>query len=154
MIRLLFRHPWLFRLLMSLYPPFLGAGVRVRSASRDLRDVEVQLRMRIFNRNAMGTHFGGSLYAMTDPFYVLMFIANLGPGYEVWDRSARIQFQRPGRGVVSAHFHLDEEDLRKAREAVAGGAPYTPVYTVKIRDRQGRSVATIRKELYIRRRGD
>lgn len=152
MQRLLFLNRWLFCVLVSLFPPFLGAGIWVRRVRPDWREIEVRLSLRLFNRNAMGTHFGGSLYAMTDPFLVLMFIANLGPGYEVWDRSAQIQFQRPGRGPVRARFALDDGDLQRARDATAGGLPYTPVFTVYVRDPENRTIATVRKELYIRRR--
>jgi hypothetical protein len=68
---------------MNLWPPFLGAGIRVRFISRDWRKIVTQLRLYGLNRNYMGTHFGGSLFSMTDPFYMLMLIRTLGKDYSI-----------------------------------------------------------------------
>jgi len=146
-----FRSPQLFRRLMNLYPPFLGAGIRVVSVSDDFRAIDVALKLGLGNRNAFGTHFGGSLYAMADPFLALMFAANLGRDYVVWDQSAEIDFERPGRGTVIACFRLGEDDIAQARSVTADGSKYRPQFTVEIRDAQNKRVATVRKQLYIRR---
>ncbi len=45
--------------LMNLYPPYLGAGIRIVHVARDLRTFEVRMRLSWFNRNYLGTHFGG-----------------------------------------------------------------------------------------------
>ena len=60
--------------LFNVWPPFRGAGVRVREIAPDFRSVHVELRMGILNRNYVGTHFGGSLFAMTDPFFMIMMM--------------------------------------------------------------------------------
>lgn len=148
----IFDNAALFRRFMSIYPPYAGAGIRVTRASEDFREVDVELHLCRFNRNAMGTHFGGSLYAMTDPFYVLMYIANLGPRYRVWDLAAHIQFKRPGMGVVTARFRLSAEQIDAAREHTAGGAKYLPKHQVEIRDTADQLVAVVEKEIYIRRK--
>lgn len=75
---------------MSLWPPFLGAGIRVRHISPDWREVTVELRQRWYNRNYIGTHFGGSLFAMTDPFHMLMLMRHLGREYRVLDQGAEV----------------------------------------------------------------
>ena len=67
--------------LLSLYPPYLGAGVRVTRVSDDLRTFEVEMKLRFYNRNYVGTHFGGSLYSMCDPFYMLILLEALGRDY-------------------------------------------------------------------------
>jgi hypothetical protein len=89
---------------MSYWPPFFGAGIRIREISDDFTYVRVEMKLRFWNRNYVGTHFGGSLYSMVDPFYMLMLIENLGRDYIVWDKSASIRFLKPGRGRVSAEF--------------------------------------------------
>ncbi len=53
---------------LNLWPPFLFAGIRVRAIADDFRHARAELRMRPWNRNSVGTHLGGSLFAMTDPF--------------------------------------------------------------------------------------
>ncbi len=60
--------PRLLRHLFNVWPPFLLSGIHVTRLSNDWRHVEVELRLRPWNRNYVGTHFGGSLFAMTDPF--------------------------------------------------------------------------------------
>jgi acyl-coenzyme A thioesterase PaaI-like protein len=141
---------WLFRLL-SLYPPYLGAGVRVK-ASPDLRTFEVRLRLHWWNRNYVGTHFGGSLYAMCDPFFMLILIAALGRGYVVWDKSAVLRFRRPGRGTVTATFHIPQERIDEIRAAADAGGKVEPVFRVDVVDEQGEVVAEIEKLLYVRRK--
>ena len=83
--------------LVNIWPPMAGAGIRVRWGA-DLKSVDVELKLRFWNRNYVGTHYGGSLYSMTDPFYMLMLMNNLGPGYIVWDKAAAIRFRKPGKG--------------------------------------------------------
>lgn len=65
--------------LINFYPPFFGAGIRIKKISEDKTTVEVQMKLTFWNRNYVGTQFGGSLYAMTDPFFMLILIENLGP---------------------------------------------------------------------------
>ncbi len=144
--------PGLLRRTMNLWPPFLGAGITVTRISADYRDVEVRLAMRVFNRNYVGTHFGGSLFAMTDPFFMLMMIHNLCPDYVVWDKAGAIDYLRPGRGTVHAHFHLTAADVRRATRETAHGKKYEPQFQVDIVDAQGTLVARVAKTLYIVRK--
>ena len=107
---------WL-RWALNLYPPYLGAGIRVRHIGADWRLVRVKLGLSWYNRNYVGTQFGGSLYAMTDPFFMLMLLENLGADYIVWDKAASIDFVAPGRGPVYAEFRLDDAVLDGLRAA-------------------------------------
>ncbi|HET6604551.1 MAG TPA: DUF4442 domain-containing protein, partial [Xanthomonadaceae bacterium] len=98
--------PRRLRLLMNLWPPFLFAGIRVLAIGADWRSARVRLRRRWYNANYVGTHFGGSLFAMTDPFRMIPVLRCLGPDYIVWDQSGSIEFVKPGRGTVHAVFEL------------------------------------------------
>lgn len=135
---------------MKWWPPFLGAGIRVKSLSDDFRDAVVELRLGRLNRNAVGTHFGGSLYAMTDPFFMIMLLKNLGGDYLVWDKSGSIEYVAPGRGTVSAHMHLSEKRLAEIRAQAAGGEKVLPEFEVHVKDAKGAIVARVRKVLYVR----
>jgi acyl-coenzyme A thioesterase PaaI-like protein len=137
--------------LINLYPPFLGAGVRVK-ASADLRTFEVSMRLRWWNRNYVGTHFGGSLYAMCDPFFMLILYSALGKGFVVWDKAATIRFRRPGKGRVRAVFHLPEETIEAVQAAALADGKTEPTFTVDVRDEAGEVVATVEKLLYVRRK--
>ena len=64
---------WLRRL-FNVYPPYLGAGVRVARFDDDSRFARVEMPLRWYNRNYVGTHFGGSLYSMVDPFLMIMLM--------------------------------------------------------------------------------
>ena len=140
------------RRLFNWWPPFRAAGIRVRELSPDFRSATVELRMRLFNRNYVGTHFGGSLFAMTDPFFMILMMKNLGPEYVVWDKQGTVRFLRPARGTVTARFVLPEERIHEARSATAGGAKFEPAFRVDIVDAEGTIVADVEKILHIRRR--
>lgn len=142
---------WLLEV-MSFYPPLLGAGVRVRRIAGPPITFETRMKLRWWNRNYVGTHFGGSLYAMCDPFYMLILIHELGPGYVVWDKAAAVRFLRPGRGEVRASFVIPRERIEEIRRA-ADGAPKTePRFLAEVRDGAGELVAEVDKLLYVRRR--
>lgn len=144
--------PFWFKLGLNLYPPFIGMGVRVRLISPDYRCIDVSMGLNRFNRNYVGTQFGGSLYAMTDPFYMLMFMRCLGRDYIVWDQAASIEFISPGKGRVWARFRLAEEEVARVRAEAESGAPLRPVYPVDVVDDDGTLVARVQKTLYIRKK--
>ena len=141
-----------FRQGINLWPPFVGAGIRVTRVSADFREVDVRLSLGLLNRNYFGTQFGGSMYAMTDPFFALMMLQNLGPEYVVWDKAGAIDYRAPARGDVFAHFRLPAAAVTRARRATAHGAKAEPTFRIAIVDARGTTVAEVAKTLYIRRR--
>lgn len=141
-----------FRIYLNCYPPFLGAGIWVERVSADFLAIDVSLALRWYNRNYVGTQFGGSLYAMTDPFFMLMLMQAMGPGYIVWDQAARIEFVSPGKGRVWARFRLAAGEVARLRDEAEAGVPLRPVYTVEVRDEQDELVARVEKTLYIRKK--
>ena len=144
--------PRLARLAMNLYPPFIGAGIRITSISGDWREVQVAMPLRWYNKNAAGTHFGGSLFAMTDPILMLMLMQILGREYVIWDKASSIEFVKPGRGTVRAVFTINEEEVAVIRERTADGSKYLPEFSVMIVDEQDELVAKVEKVLYIRKK--
>ena len=140
------------RRLLNLWPPFRAAGIRVREISPDFRHATVELRMRLLNRNFVGTHFGGSLFAMTDPFFMIMMMQNLGKDYVVWDKEGTVRFLKPAKGTVTAHIKLPLESIEAARVATEGGAKHEPVFSADVVDAAGVVVASVQKKLHIRRR--
>ena len=140
------------RHLINLWPPFLLAGIHATRLTADYRAADVELRMRWYNRNYVGVHFGGSLFSMTDPWYMLMLLHNLGKDYLVWDRHAEIDYIAPGRGVVSARFRLSESELTQIVDNTAGGEKYLPEFSIEVVDQDNALVARVRKQLYVRRK--
>ena len=139
------------RFTMNLWPPFVGAGIHVLEIAPDFRSVTVRLRHGLLNRNYFGTHYGGSLFSMTDPFHALMLLHNLERGYVVWDKAAIIEFKTPGRSDVFAHFRLTDAQIEEVRTRTANGDKYEPTWHVDVTDAAGNLVATVAKTLYIRR---
>lgn len=152
MSSLFYRKPGVFRAVMNLWPPYWGTGISIAELSPDFRRMVVRMRKRFYNSNAFGTHFGGSLYAMCDPHYVLTLVAQLGPEYLIWDKAATIEFLKPGRGTVTAVFDWSDEQLAEIRARTADGARFEPVRIVEIRDEAGEVVARVHKTLYVRKK--
>ncbi|HZF96905.1 MAG TPA: DUF4442 domain-containing protein [Pseudoxanthomonas sp.] len=138
------------RRIFVLWPPFVASGVRVREISADWRRARVELRMRPWNRNYVGTHFGGTLFSMTDPFWMILVMRCLGSDYIVWDKAAEIEFVKPGRGTVHTVFEVEESALEEIRAATSGGQKYLRWFPVDVVDAEGETVARVRKQLYVR----
>lgn len=138
--------------LLGIYPPFRGAGIRIDRISADMRVIEVRMPLRWYNRNYVGTHYGGSLYSMCDPFFMLILMEQLGPGYVVWDKRATIEFLRPGRGTVRARFEISEERVEEIRRAADEAGKVEPRFETEVVDEAGETVARVGKLLYVRRR--
>ena len=141
-----------FQALVNLYPPYLGAGVRLTHVADDFHAVEVRMGLHLWNRNYVGTHFGGSLFAMADPFFIIMLIELVGPSYVVWDKTGSIRFRKPGRGTVRARFEIPPERVREIRAAADAGGKVEPTFVVEIRDQQDEVVAEVEKLLSVRRK--
>jgi acyl-coenzyme A thioesterase PaaI-like protein len=148
--RIEFSAAWMRRL-FNVWPPFRAAGIRVTRVDPDFRHVTVELRAKLLNRNFVGSHFGGSMFAMADPFYMIMMMRNLGRDYVVWDKAAAIRFLKPGRGTLTARFELTQAMVDEAVSRTAGGSRHEPTYAVQITDGAGLPVAAVEKTLYIRR---
>lgn len=137
---------------MNVYPPLLGARIHTTYIADDFRTIHVEMPLTITNRNYVGTHFGGSLFAMADPYLMLMYIRNLGPEYIVWDLSTNIDFKLPGKGKVKARFEISQAEIDLAKQKTKKGEIYRPVFLVQIFGHEGEVVAEISKTLYIRKK--
>jgi acyl-coenzyme A thioesterase PaaI-like protein len=144
-----FRQRWMERLI-NLYPPMIGAGIKSRSL--DDSTVEVEMKLTAMNRNIVGVHFGGSLYAMCDPWFMLILMRLLGKDYIVWDKAASIQFKKPGRGRVKARFHIPPERVDEIRRDADAQGKIEPVFNVDVLNDTGEVIASVEKLLYVRKK--
>ena len=135
---------------MNLWPPFRGAGIRVTSIAADWNSATVDRRDRVLNRNFLGTHFGGSLFAMADRFYVIVLSQRHGTDCVVWDRAAEIEYLRPGRGTLGATLSITAADVASLKLEALGGARVLRDFTAEIRDVEGELVARVKKQRYVR----
>jgi hypothetical protein len=137
---------------INFWPPFLGAGIRVNYIAPDMKAVDVEMKLRFWNANYVGTHFGGSLFAMTDAFYMLMLIANLDRDYVVWDKAATIRYRKPGKGTVHVEFRLSDSQIDDIREKLKTLPKCEPVFSVEVRDDAGVLIAEVEKVLHVRKK--
>ena len=137
---------------INFWPPFLGAGICVKYIAPDMKAIDVEMKLRWWNANYVGTHFGGSLFAMTDPFYMLMLMANLGREYIVWDKAATIRYRKPGKGTVRAEFHLSDTQIDEIREKLEIFPKYEAVFSIEVKDEVGVVIAEVEKVLHVRKK--
>ena len=135
---------------MSLWIPNLFSGIRVRRFSEDWTEATVELHVNVFTRNYVKTAFGGSMSAMTDPYFFMLIRHQLGREHVVWDTRGEIEFIKPGRGVLTAHFSVPREKAEELRTRAAGGAKVLEWFETDITDRAGDVVARVRREVYVR----
>ena len=139
---------------LRFYPPYLGAGVSVKHINEDMTSITVQMKMRFWNRNYVGTHFGGSLYSMCDPWYMFILLEHLGKECVIWDKGAEIDFVSPGKGTMTATFEIDHQTIEQLREQAQDNQKHLPVFHTSVFDEDGQVVATVKKILYVRKKRD
>lgn len=140
------------RRMLNLWPPFLFSSITVQEISKDFRHAKVRLKKKVLTSNYVGTLFGGSLFAMTDPFFMIMVLKNLGKGYIVWDKRSEIEYVSPGKKTVFAEFHLWDEQLDEIKREVAANGKYLKWFEVDIKTEDGTVVAIVKKQIYVRKR--
>jgi acyl-coenzyme A thioesterase PaaI-like protein len=141
------------RFLLNVWPPFWAAGIRVLELAPDWSYARVQLKARWFSRNYVGTHFGGSLFAMTDPFFMLLLMHRLAPEYIVWDKAGEIEFVAAKKEPVFAEFRVDDAVVEELRAATPKpGDKVLRWFDVEVKTAGGEVVARVRKQVYVRRK--
>jgi hypothetical protein len=151
-----FRQRLLFKFI-NFWPPFLGAGIRLKHVSSDFTEAEVELKLRFWNRNYVGVHFGGSLYAMTDPVYMLLAMEQFRSrgwlkDYVIWDKAAAIRFKKPGRTNVRAKFKLTVDQISEFKRLTDEQGRYEVTLPARIIGAEGELIAEVEKTLYFARK--
>ncbi|MBT8332811.1 MAG: DUF4442 domain-containing protein [Desulfobacterales bacterium] len=144
--------PKFLKRLLNIYGPYFGAGVKVEHISSDWKQISVSMKLRWYNRNIFGIHFGGSLYSMADPHFVIMLMNLLGSDYLVLDKSATIEFLRPAKGRVFATFEITDDELAIIRAQTDKKRRSLPEFTTTIVDENQKTIARIYKILYVRKK--
>ncbi len=89
---------------------------------------------------------------MTDPFFMVMILKNIGKDYIVWDKRSEIEYVSPGKSTVFAEFSLVEAELDEIRREVASQGKYLKWFEVDIKSADGTIVAIVKKQIYIRKK--
>ena len=138
--------------LLNLYPPYLGAGVKITHISEDWRELHVGMSLRWFNRNAVNTHFGGSLYSMIDPHLMLLLMQILGKEYLVWDKAANIEFIQASKKKVRTVIKVADKDLEAIVKMTGKGEKYFPEFIIDVIDEDNELVARVKKTIYVKKK--
>jgi hypothetical protein len=135
--------------LWNLYPPFVGAGIQILRVDPAWRSMDVRVRLRWWNKNIVGTMFGGAIYSACDPFHMVLLMQRLGPAYVVRDKGAELKFLKKGLGSVTIHFALEEATVQKilaCPDEVQEGR-----FIARPQNEAGEVIAEVVKVLHIRR---
>ena len=139
--------------LINWYPPYIGAGIKMTYLSKDFKKCKVRMKLRWWNKNVVGTHFGGSLYAMVDPFYVLMLMRILNiKEYIIWDKAATIHFRKPGKSTVFATFEISDAQINHIKKVVDENGKSDFTFHVNVVDPEGITIAEVEKVIYVRKK--
>lgn len=144
--------PAVSKFMINHYSPYRGAGIAIETIDLDNYFIRIKMPLTRKNRNIVGTHFGGSLYSMVDPFYMLILMHHLGNKYIVWDKSAAINFLSPGRSTVYADIRISAEEISEIKRLAENHESVLRSYTLNIVDEAGTRIAEVEKTLYIRRK--
>lgn len=142
--------PRMLMKIMRFWPPYFTAGIKIDFVNEDFTQIDVSMKQRFYNTNYVGTHFGGSLYSMCDPFYMFILLQHLGADHIVWDKAAQIKFIKPGKGTVRASFKISLDEIQKIKEQAAKNRKIEPVFETYIFNKNNEEVALVHKTLYVR----
>ena len=138
------------RFFFNCFPCYRASGAKVLYIADDFRQVKIQIGLNWLTKNYVGTIFGGSMFAATDPMYMIMLIKNLGDDFIVWDKGASIKFLKPGKSDLYATFVLSDADLAEVRAGLVKSRKLEKTFAVDLVDREGTIYATIERLVYIR----
>ncbi|MBN1651799.1 MAG: DUF4442 domain-containing protein [Bacteroidales bacterium] len=137
------------RKLLNLFPAYWGTGAKAVFLSSDFKEVQIRLKLSWRTKNYVGTIFGGSMYAATDPIYMIQLIEILGKEFVVWDKSAAIRFLRPGNKTLFARFLISDELILNIQKEIREKKEMDLNLSVDFEDDSGVVYAKVSKVLYI-----
>lgn len=140
---------WVYRWVLNFWPCIWSTGGKVTYIAPDFTQLNVRLKLTWRTRNVVGTIFGGSLYASTDPYFMLMLMKILGSDYVVWDKGCTIRFKKPAKETLFAEFKVAPEMIRSLLAKVASDGYTNVTWTVQYKSKSGEVFAEFDKLLYV-----
>lgn len=137
---------------LNLWPPYIGTGIKIINIADNYSYAKVIIKQRFYNLNYFGTHYGGNLFSMTDPFYILMIANRLGKEYYVWDQKAIIEYIQPGKGTLTAEFFVTDDMVAEFKNQAESGEKYLPILETDIVNESNEVIARLTRTIYIRKK--
>lgn len=138
--------------LLRFWPPYFACGIKVDSVDKNFTKIQVSMKQFFWNTNYVGVHFGGSLYSMTDPFYMFILLEHLKEDFIVWDKEAVIKFIKPGKGRVTVKFEISLEEINQIKQKALSSEKYEPEFETYVIDESDQVVAKVWKKLYVKKK--
>ena len=139
--------------IINFWFPFLGSGIKIKEINEQQNKFLISLRLTTRNKNLFGTQFGGSLYSMTDPFFVFILVLNLGDEYIVWDKSAQVDFIKPGKSKVFSTIEIPMSRIAEIKNEIDAIGKSTYFFETAIVDNDQKIIDKGQKEVnYIKKK--
>lgn len=138
----------------NFFPAYRRTGGRLAYLDSNWSRVDLKLPLNWKTKNYVGTTFGGSMFGAVDPIYMIMLIKRLGPEYSVWDKSARINFKKPGKGTLYATCKILDDELNTIRQILETESTTERTYHIELKNDDSEVCAIIDKTIHIRRKND
>lgn len=144
-----FRPDQVFKYGFNFSPMYRRSVGKITYVSRDLYTVKIEIPLNYKNTNYVGSIFGGSLFAATDPIYMIQLIQILGNDYIVWDKSAKINYKKPAKSKAFATFEFTENEINKIKSDVSKSKKIDLIKSLNIVSETGEVFAELEKTMYI-----
>lgn len=135
--------------MFNISPMYRRSCGRIISVSDDLLQVKIKIPLTYRNRNYVGSMFGGSLFAATDPIYMTQLMQILGENYVVWDKSTEIRFKRPAYETAFVTFEFSKDEIATLIKRVEAEQEVDYVKSLLITNKEEIVFTALNKTLYI-----
>ena len=144
-----FKKATIFKMGFNISPMYRRSCGKIIFASEDLHVVKIKIPISYKNRNYVGSIFGGSLFAATNPIYMIQLMQILGKEYVVWDKKTNIKFKRPAYEHAFAIFEFTTTEIEEIVQTVKtqNEIDYTKILHITAKDET--IFAELDKTLYI-----
>lgn len=144
-----FRPDQVFKYGFNFSPMYRRSVGKLIYVSKDLHTVKIEIPLNYKNANYVGSIFGGSLFAATDPIYMIQLVQILGDDYIVWDKAATINYKKPARSKAFATFEFSEPEIDAIKLEVAQSQKINVVKHLNIISQTNEVFAELEKTMYI-----
>lgn len=139
----------IFKYGFNLSPMYRRTTARVIHITDDMKKVRIKIPLSYKNKNYVGAIFGGSMFAATDPIYMIQLMQILGETYVVWDKAATINYKRPAKENLFCDFKFTDEEIEHIKKQVQETHEITIEKTTYLQNGDGQIFAEVIKTLYI-----
>ena len=148
-LRLFFSDSLIFKYGFNISPMYRRTTGKITFVSADLLQIDIKIPLSIKNKNYVGSIFGGSLYAATDPIFMIQLLHILGNNYVVWDKASTVRYKRPAFSDAFVTFRFTLEEIAQIKKDVETKKELEIIKELNITDTNGLVFTELTKTIYI-----